>query len=206
MRILQGDEDLRSKLTWAKNCKDMLTGLAVNDTGPAMTLLSSVMSTTCCGCLTLSIDVSAQVRKEAAIKTAVDANGENAENEAKAKTREEYWTINNVKNAILQVVRENLPCKCSQKVKRHLRRNCQKPFDMKVRIYASHLQRINREELPQIPPVSEDNLLSTDEIIDILLFGTPKAWQREMDRQGFDPFEEPLFQVHNQLHGTHRGA
>jgi len=30
-------------------------------------------------------------------------------------------------------------------------------------------------------------MLSEDEIIDILLFGTPKSWQREMDRQGFDP-------------------
>jgi len=30
-------------------------------------------------------------------------------------------------------------------------------------------------------------MLSEDEIIDILLFGAPKSWQREMDRQGFDP-------------------
>jgi len=30
-------------------------------------------------------------------------------------------------------------------------------------------------------------MLSEDEIIDILLFGTPKSWQREMDHQGFDP-------------------
>jgi len=29
--------------------------------------------------------------------------------------------------------------------------------------------------------------LSDDEIVDILLFGTPKSWQQEMDRQGFDP-------------------
>ena len=24
-------------------------------------------------------------------------------------------------------------------------------------------------------------------IIDILIYGIPKSWQREMDRQGFDP-------------------
>ena len=25
--------------------------------------------------------------------------------------------------------------------------------------------------------------------MDILLFGTPKSWQKEMDRQGYDPLE-----------------
>jgi len=29
--------------------------------------------------------------------------------------------------------------------------------------------------------------LSNDEILDILLFGTPRSWQKEMERQGFDP-------------------
>jgi len=30
-------------------------------------------------------------------------------------------------------------------------------------------------------------MLSEDEIIGILLFGTPKSWQCKMDRQGLDP-------------------
>ena len=31
--------------------------------------------------------------------------------------------------------------------------------------------------------------MSDDEIMDIILFGTPKSWQREMDRQGYDPMD-----------------
>jgi len=37
--------------------------------------------------------------------------------------------------------------------------------------------------------------LSEDEIVDILLFGTPKSWQREMDRQGFDPLAKTPAEV-----------
>ena len=34
-----------------------------------------------------------------------------------------------------------------------------------------------------------------DELIDVLLFGTPKSWQNEMDRQGFDPMEKTITAV-----------
>jgi len=37
--------------------------------------------------------------------------------------------------------------------------------------------------------------LTPDEIIDILLFGTPKSWQREMDCQGFDPLAKTVTEV-----------
>jgi len=51
-----------------------------------------------------------------------------------------------------------------------------------------HIIRINSQEIPQLPPHFNDaQMLSEDEIIDILLFGTLKSWQRKMDRQGFDP-------------------
>jgi len=38
-------------------------------------------------------------------------------------------------------------------------------------------------------------MLSKDEIIDIVLFGTPKSWQREMDHQGFDPLASSPLEV-----------
>ena len=52
--------------------------------------------------------------------------------------------------------------------------------------------RINTEEIPFIPPAAANQELSNDELIDILLFGTPKSWQREMDRQGFDPLDNTI--------------
>jgi len=81
-----------------------------------------------------------------------------------------------------------LPNKILQRVKRHLRREARKPVDMTVREHLMHLLRINAQEIPRLPPnFSAAQALSNDELIDILLFGTPKSWQREMDRQGFDP-------------------
>lgn len=64
---------------------------------------------------------------------------------------------------------------------------------MPVRAYLQHLVRINHGELPSLPPAfSTTQSLSADELMAILLFGTPKSWQKEMDRQGFDPLENTI--------------
>ena len=34
--------------------------------------------------------------------------------------------------------------------------------------------------------------MSEDELLDIVLFGTPNSWKREMERQGIDPLEKGL--------------
>ena len=53
-----------------------------------------------------------------------------------------------------------------------------KPLDMSVKQHIMHSCRINTEEIPRCPPVFDNTqCLSDDEIIDILLFGTPKSWQ-----------------------------
>ena len=197
VRILQGDEDLRSQLIWVKDCKSMLAGLNVTTWQPAIKLIESVTSESCYGNFVMALNAAAQVAKNADIRQAIEDSDATAQATAEAQDLEHYYSFDRVKDAIPEVIRHNIPYKCLQKVKRHLRRNCRKPLDMKVRVYANHLQRINSEELPQIPPLDINNSLSLDEIVDILLFGTPKAWQREMDRQGFDPFEQPLFQVIN---------
>jgi len=51
-----------------------------------------------------------------------------------------------------------------------------------------HIIRINSQEITRLPPTfNYAQMLSEDEIVDILLFGAPKSWQRKMDCQGFDP-------------------
>ena len=61
---------------------------------------------------------------------------------------------------------------------------------MSIKAYYMNIMRINGEEIPLCPPrYSDAQKLGDDEITDILLFGTPKAWQKEMDRQGFDPLQ-----------------
>ena len=84
-------------------------------------------------------------------------------------------------------------------IKRYLRRECRKPADMKVRQYYQHLLRINNDELPVLPPFAAGQNLQDDEIIDILCFGTPRSWFKEMDRQGFDPITKSVLEVVNFL-------
>jgi hypothetical protein len=77
----------------------------------------------------------------------------------------------------------------------HLRRDTQKPVDMKVRKYYQALLRINNKELPNLPPFGAGQALSQDEMIDILLHGTPRSWQNETERQGFDPMASTANEV-----------
>ena len=66
---------------------------------------------------------------------------------------------------------------------------------MKIRTYYQHLLRINESELPLLPPFNPAQSLPEDEIVDILIYATPKSWMREMDRQGFDPISKTPIQV-----------
>jgi len=67
---------------------------------------------------------------------------------------------------------------------------------MGVKQYIMHIYCINTEQIAPCPPAfSNTQCFTPDEIIDILLFGTPKSWQREMDRQGFDPLARTVTEV-----------
>jgi hypothetical protein len=95
------------------------------------------------------------------------------------------------------VVQELLPRQVLARAKRDLRRFSRKPAEMKVPSYYQAVGRINDEELPQLPPFGADQSLSNDEVLDILLHGTLKSWQVEMDRQGFDPLDKQIPEVAN---------
>jgi len=59
-----------------------------------------------------------------------------------------------------------------------------------------HIYRINTKEIARCPPAyNHTQCLTLDEIIDILLFGAPKSWQGEMDRQGLDPLAKTVTEV-----------
>jgi hypothetical protein len=93
------------------------------------------------------------------------------------------------------VVQKPLPRWVLARAKRDLRRFSRKPGDMKVRSYYQAVGHINDKELPQLPPFGADQSLSNDEVLDILLHGTPKSWQVQMDRQGFDPLDKQIPEV-----------
>jgi len=105
----------------------------------------------------------------------------------------EAYGLEVVRDSLNEVVKNLLPNKTIQRVKRYLRREARKPVDMSVRQCIMHIYHINTKEIACCPPVYDrTQCLSDDEIIDILLWGTPKSWQQEMDRQGFDPLTKTL--------------
>jgi len=98
-----------------------------------------------------------------------------------------------VRDSLNKVVKKILPNKTLQRVKRHFRREARKPLDMSVKQHIMHIYRINSDEIARCPPAfNSTQCLTSDEIIDILLFDTPKSWQREMDHQGFDPLAKTV--------------
>jgi hypothetical protein len=76
-----------------------------------------------------------------------------------------------------------------------LHRDTRKPVDMKVRKYYQALISINNKELPNLPPFGAGQALSQDEMIDILLHGTPRSLQNKMECQGFDPMASTVNEV-----------
>jgi len=67
---------------------------------------------------------------------------------------------------------------------------------MGAKQHIMHIHRINTEEIARCPPTFDHaQCLTPDEIIDILLFGAPKSWQRKMDRQGCDPLAQTVTKV-----------
>ena len=53
-----------------------------------------------------------------------------------------------------------------------------------------------------MPPFTIDNKLSDDELLDILLWGTPRSWQNKMERQNFDPIEVGIHSTVNFMEGV----
>jgi len=101
-----------------------------------------------------------------------------------------------VTEAINNLMTTLMPNKILQRVKHYLRREARKSLDMKVKNYLLHINRINHEKSPLLlPNFNMAQSMSTDEITNILLHRMPKSWQREMDRQNFDPMAKTTLEI-----------
>ena len=184
IRVLEGTESIRQVLKWRKDVDKVTIGLNVNDFEAKKPLVETLMRTGPLALFHKSIQVSATAAKSAAIAAAADAAAANAE---RARPITDFHAAAHIRTALNFVVQQLLPRRVLAKVKRALRREMRKPSDMKVRAYYQQIMRINTEEVASLPPFALDQALGDDEMIDILLYGSPKSWQKEMDCQGFDP-------------------
>ena len=191
IRVLTGNESVRTVLTWSEDHSQVVRGLDLTDAADVYALTTGVLTGSSKTIYTTHVETSCANAKSAAI----DAAAGNAKAAERAKDPMEFLTERMVREAKRELIKGVVPNKIVAMVKRYLRRDARKPADMKVRQYYQHLLRVNNDELIQLPPFRPDQNMGEDELIDILLFGTPKSWTREMDRQGFDPINKALGEV-----------
>jgi hypothetical protein len=62
--------------------------------------------------------------------------------------------------------------------------------------YVNHMTRINTVELPFLPPFRGDaGKFTEDEFREIILFGLPNSWKKEMDKFDFDTFGKSVVEL-----------
>jgi hypothetical protein len=197
LRILRGHETVRTIIHWRVEMEKILTGLGVADVTDKVTLVEQMLRDIMLSTFQSAVRTHAQTVREVAAVAAERAQQNVAGTTAaqilaaganvRAQPLTQHYQDRTLENGFRAIVTHVCPAKALQKVKRYLRREQRKPANMKVRQYYNHLVRINEQELPMLPPFRADQELADDEIIDILLYATPKSWQQELDRQEKDP-------------------
>ncbi len=188
VRILKGTETPREMIKWFTATNKVIHGLNITGYADGVAIAETLLESTALMLFQKSLTDQKTERQRYRLETAPDdatratirTNGvQHADNEE----------VRHITEAMRHVMAQSLPRHLLPKIKRHLRRQCRKPFGMKVRAYYQHLLRINLDELPNLPPYRGNQSFGTDEFMDIILFGTPRSWQTEMERQGFDPLD-----------------
>ena len=194
IRVLAGGESVRVCLQWSRDSTKVVTGLAISDAEPLYELYKNLLTGSALTLMETQVNKECQEAKDALVAGAANATDRAA---ASNRTLISFLTDRMVNHGKQAVMRGLIPNKIVAMVKRYLRRECRKPADMKIRTYYQHLLRINESELPLLPPFDPAQNLPPDELVDILIYATPKSWMREMDRQGFDPITKSPIEVVN---------
>ena len=181
---LKGGETVRQVIDWYKDVKEVLYGMGLDEGLPQHQMVKTMLANS-----PLNLYQVELVKKQMARRQeAADAAQAGAPAQAiMAQELSRHTEPEDVKAALEHMMTEIHPRQVHARVKRYLRRECRKPADMSVKKYVQHLDRLNDTELELLPPFGANQKLNQDELLDIILFGTPKSWQREMDRQGKDP-------------------
>lgn len=184
VRVLSGTESIRTVLRWSADTTQVLRGLNVT-TGPEKyDILQDLLSNSALAVFRKSIETHTQTAFDTYVTAGTTAA---ARVDRRNEGRRGHVTNDIILTAKRELMSSLIPKKAVTLIKRYLRREARKPADMKVRAYYQHLVRMNSDEIPCLPPFGLDQNLPDDEITDILVYGTPRSWSREMDRQGFDP-------------------
>jgi len=196
-KILKGGngETARDAIQWFINVEQAFAGLNSNNGQLRYQMLQQFTSRSTPSGFNHNVLVQAAPARAALVATAQAAvdrdyrtnaarlQGLNDHLAAMQALTNETVLAQNVGNGIVATARQQLltillPTKILQRVKRCLRREARKPVEMGVREHLMRILRINSQDIPRLPPhFNATQMLSDDEIVDILLFGVPKSWQ-----------------------------
>ena len=203
--FVTGTEDLRACISFIQNIKKVCIGMNVT-TAPAkhqMTLrvLKDTALTAYQGGVVASRQqryTEAQSIAYAAARNAPNNGDEAAGLAAAAPVRLGDFIDIDWGTGLNSLCTYMSPYKVLQRVKTQLRRHTRKPTDMTIREFYNHFTRINTVELAMLPPLfTPAQSLTEDEVLDIFIYATPSSWQREMERQGFDPYLNTILDTIN---------
>ena len=196
VRVLQGNESVRQSLGWHAQIDKVCTGLNLTTYATKVPVIESMLNATPLSLFKAALTKYQRVRQLDRIEAEADDDAKDAIR-AQPIDHADNCNVVDVDKAVKDVVQALLPRRVLARVKRFIRRECRKPADMTVRKYFQNLLRLNTEILPKLPPFGNFQTIQDEELTDILLYGTPKSWQKEMDKQGFDPLENGVYEVVN---------
>jgi hypothetical protein len=197
---IDGSEDARTVIKWKKEVEAVRIGVGIKKSPAVVRFIASLCEGSARDAYLSVVAERREQRKEEGEDWAEnhpleeqDKDETDAAFSRRKKTWESEKTIRSSlrkvdhQAALQAILLDALPYKALTKQKRYMRRHMKKPAGMKVRTYAAHINKINKEELGELPPFRENQLLDKDEIVEIILNGVPAAWETEMDKHDFDP-------------------
>jgi hypothetical protein len=193
MHILRGGKDIRTIITWYNLTEHVFNGLNLHENINRHSMLETFLQDTAWMLYAGECNNIADGCHLVASRNAAAAQ----RNVVLAEPLDNHHEVEDIMEAIRFMMSKIMPHPALAHAKCFFRHECCKPHDMKVQEYLQRLLRINRTELIAMSPHAENQSLSDDELLDILLFGTPCSWQHKMEHQGFDPMENDINDVVN---------
>jgi hypothetical protein len=202
MAKINGSESVRKAIRFLSDCQKVFIGLDVTNVDTAARIYRELLEGEALnrfnGAVATELErLTATARQQAAQRVRTAGGTDIEIQDAHDAVAMLPATMDILKDGIRAVITHMAPSKALTRQKRWMRRFCRKPAGMSIRTFANHITRINNDELPMLPPFGprRDQVLSQDELIDVVLNGIPRSWMKEMDKQGFDPVEKDLQEV-----------
>ena len=205
IRTLDGTESLRTTLKWRVDIDTILAGLALTNSHTACSTIIRQLLEGAAKAAHIAMErkkaENTRITAAEAARTLSSNNNESDAQQAAAyrgvmvADLSTHYDADGRKASLDSVVKNVCPPKALQKVKRFLRRDCRKPRDLKIREFYARVMHINNVEIPMLPPFGPNQPIGNDEMVDILVHACPSSWQRELDRQGYDPDQMSLAEV-----------